>query len=81
MIVVSRPEAAGQMLLAGDAPAPRRVRCADCLVTQILLPTALIVRRADGTGAIGNALVAPARGAGHRSIAAGFGRPKSAVRR
>jgi len=60
---------------------PRRARCADCRVTQILLPTALTVRRADSTEAIGNALVAHARGAGHRSIAARFGRPESTVRR
>ena len=60
---------------------PRRARCADCRVTQILLPTALIVRRADSTEAIGNALVAHARGAGYRSIAARFGRPESTVRR
>ena len=60
---------------------PRRARCPDCRVTQILLPTALTVRRADSTEAIGNALVAHARGAGHRSIAARFGRPESTVRR
>ena len=60
---------------------PRRARCPDCRVTQILLPTVLIVRRADSTEAIGNALVAHARGAGHRSIAARFGRPESTVRR
>src|SRR5664279_3492886 len=59
---------------------PRRARCADCRVTQILLPTALTVRRADSTEAIGNALVAHARGAGRRSIAARFGRPESTVR-
>jgi transposase-like protein len=109
-MVVSRPEVAEQMLLAGELPCPRcrgvlrpfgngrtrtvrgigadtvtvtprRARCADCRVTQILLPTALIVRRADSTEAIGNALVAHARGAGHRSIAARFGRPESTVRR
>jgi len=60
---------------------PRRARCADCQVTQILLPTALTVRRADSTEPIGTALVAHARGAGHRSIAARFGRPESTVRR
>jgi transposase-like protein len=60
---------------------PRRARCADCQVTQILLPTALTVRRADSTEAIGNALVAKAGGAGYRLIAAGFGRPESTVRR
>ena len=101
-MVVSRPEVAEQMLLAGELPCPqcrgvlrpfgngrtrtvrgigtdtvtvtpRRARCADCRVTQVLLPTALTVRRADSTEAIGNALVARARGAGHRSITARFG--------
>ncbi len=60
---------------------PRRARCADCQVTQILLPTELTMRRADSTEAIGNALVAKAGGAGYRSIAARFGRPESTVRR
>ena len=32
---------------------PRRARCADCSATQILLPTELVVRRADSTEAIG----------------------------
>ena len=60
---------------------PRRARCADCRVTQILLPTALTLRRADSTEAIGNALVAKAGGAGYRSIATRFGRPESTARR
>ena len=60
---------------------PRRARCADCSATQILLPTELVVRRADSTAAIGNALAANARGAGFRTIAARFGRPESTVRR
>ena len=45
------------------------------------LPTELTVRRADTTEAIGNALVAKANGAGHRTIAAGLDRPASTVRR
>ena len=52
---------------------PRRARCADCRVTQILLPTELMVRRADSTEAIGNALVAKAGGAG-------FGKHRRPVR-
>src|SRR6478735_12127218 len=60
---------------------PRRARCRDCSATQILLPTGLVPRRADSTEAIGAALVARARGAGYRSIAAHFGRPESTVRR
>ena len=43
---------------------PRRARCADCSATQILLPTELVVRRADSTEAIGNALAAKPRGRG-----------------
>ena len=58
---------------------PRRARCADCRVTQILLPTALTVRRADSTEAIGTALVGHARGAGHRSIVTDL-RPRLADR-
>jgi hypothetical protein len=60
---------------------PRRARCAGCGRTQILLPTALTVRRADSTEVIGNALVAKAQGAGVRSVAARFDRPESTVRR
>jgi len=58
---------------------PRQARCADCQVTQILLPTALTVRRADSTEAIGTALVGHARGAGHRSIVTDL-RPRLADR-
>src|SRR5664280_1866578 len=60
---------------------PRQARCRDCSATQILLPTELVPRRADSTEAIGAALVARARGAGYRSIAAQFERPESTVRR
>ena len=60
---------------------PRRARCGDCGATQILLPTALITRRADATEVIGNALVATVKGAGYRTIAARLGRPESTVRR
>jgi transposase-like protein len=60
---------------------PRRARCVECRGTQILLPTALTVRRADSTEVIGNALAAKANGAGFRTIAARLGRPASTVRR
>jgi transposase-like protein len=60
---------------------PRRARCADCSATQILLPTALTVRRADSTEVIGNALIAKANGAGFRTIATQLDRPRSTVRR
>jgi hypothetical protein len=60
---------------------PRRARCGSCTRTQILLPTSLVLRRADSTEVIGNALVAKAQGAGVRTVAARFDRPESTVRR
>ena len=59
---------------------PRRARCGDCRVTQILLPSTLTVRRADSTEVIGRALAAKAGGAGFRAIAAALARPVSTVR-
>lgn len=59
---------------------PRRARCGDCGGTQILLPAALTVRRADSTEVIGAALAAKAGGAGCRAIAAALARPVSTVR-
>ena len=59
---------------------PRRARCGDCGVTQILLPSTLTVRRADSSEVIGTALAAKAGGAGFRAIAAGLDRPASTVR-
>ncbi|TQC41778.1 helix-turn-helix domain-containing protein [Rhodococcus sp. WS4] len=60
---------------------PARVRCASCSKTQVLLPTALQVRRADTTEVIGTALVHKANGLGYRRIADRLGRPESTVRR
>jgi len=60
---------------------PRRARCRDCSATQILLPTLLVPRRDDRTEALGAALLASARGAGYRSIAAHLERQASTVRR
>lgn len=60
---------------------PRRARCAECGVTQILLPGALSPRRADATEVIGHALAAKAAGSGFRAIAAKLDRPASTVRR
>ena len=59
---------------------PRRARCRDCATTQILLPTELVPlagRQHRGD----RRLIARARGAGYRSIAAHFERPESTVRR
>lgn len=61
---------------------PRRSRCAECHASHVLLPSALSLRRADSTAAIGTALLAKAtHGAGHRAIAARMDRPASTVRR
>jgi hypothetical protein len=59
---------------------PRRARCAGCGRTHVLLAASMLLRRADGVAVIGAALLAKAAGAGHRTIAAGNGRPPSTVR-
>ena len=59
---------------------PRRVRCAACRVTHVLLVVSCLVRRADAVEVIGAALWAKAAGEGHRPIAARLGRPVSTVR-
>lgn len=67
----------------GDAritATPRRVRCAGCRATQVLLPATMTARRADSTEVIGHALAAKAAGAGFRAIAAQLDRPVSTVR-
>lgn len=60
---------------------PRRTRCAACRATHVLLPGAVLPRRADTTAVIGTALLASARGAGYRRIAADLARPAVTVRR
>jgi len=60
---------------------PARARCTACTTTQVLLPAALQVRRADTTEVIGNALIHKANGLGFRRIAARIDRPESTVRR
>src|SRR5712672_1988299 len=59
---------------------PRRSRCRGCGATHVLLPAWCLLRRADEGAVIGSALQAAAAGAGHRTIAAGLGRPASTVR-
>ena len=59
---------------------PRRTRCSGCGRTHVLLAASMLLRRADGVALIGAALLAKAAGAGHRTIAAGNGRPASTVR-
>ena len=64
-----------------DPVRPRRALCAACRRSQVLLPGALLPRRADATEVVGTALVAKAAGQGHRQIAAELQRPESTVRR
>ena len=59
---------------------PRRSRCSGCGSTHVLLAPSMLLRRADGVVVIGAALLAQAAGAGHRTIAAGNGRPVGTVR-
>lgn len=59
---------------------PRRSRCTGCGATHVLLPVVALLRRADVAAVIGQALVARARGAGFRRIAAGLHRPVETVR-
>lgn len=60
---------------------PRRARCRGCRQTHVLVPAGFVARRADTIEVIGVALVAKARGAGARRIAAQPGRPVTTVRR
>ena len=64
-----------------DPVRPRRALCAACKRSQVLLPGALLPRRADATEVVGAALVAKAAGKGRRQIAADLQRPESTVRR
>lgn len=58
----------------------RRSRCRACQVTHVLLPNLLLGRRLDVVEVIGAALLAKARGLGHRPIAGRLGLPASTVR-
>ena len=60
---------------------PRRAWCTSCGSTQVLLPASCQPRRADATEVVGAALVAKARGRGHRTIARDLDRPPTTVRR
>jgi len=59
---------------------PRRAWCQSCESTHVLLPAWSVPRRRDGAEVIGQALLASAQGAGHRTIAARLGRPPGTVR-
>ena len=59
---------------------PRRASCTECSKTHVLLSAAWLSRRGDAASVIGVALLAKAKGEGHRLIAAALGRPAATVR-
>ena len=63
-----------------DPVRPRRARCRSCLVTHVLLPVTMLLRRAYAAERIWMALSARAEGVGHRGIAARLQVPPSTVR-
>jgi hypothetical protein len=63
-----------------DPVRPRRARCGSCLVTHVLLPVTVLLRRAYAAERIWAALTARAYGSGHRRIGAGLGVPAATVR-
>ena len=65
---------------AGGRLQPRRARCRTCLVTHVLLPVVLLLRRAYLAELVWSALQARAAGWGHRRIGADLSVPASTVR-
>jgi hypothetical protein len=63
-----------------DPLRPRRARCGSCLVTHVLLPVTVLLRRAYAAERIWAALTARADGSGHRRIGADLGVPAATVR-
>jgi hypothetical protein len=59
---------------------PRRARCPACLVTHVLLPVTVLLRRGYACEVIGAAVTARAAGHGHRVIGAAIGVPADTVR-
>jgi len=59
---------------------PRRARCGSCLVTHVLLPVTVLLRRAYAADVIGAAVTARADGFGHRPIAEDLEVPAATVR-
>ena len=59
---------------------PRRARCPGCLVTHVLLPVTVLLRRAYAADVIGAALSARAAGRGHRRIGVALQVPAGTVR-
>jgi hypothetical protein len=59
---------------------PRRARCGSCLVTHVLLPVTVLLRRAYAADVIGAVVTARACGAGHRRAGQGLEVPAATVR-
>src|SRR5271166_4516401 len=63
-----------------DPVRPRRARCRACLVTHVLLPVTVLLRRAYAAERIWTAVTGRATGAGHRRIGASLQVPAATVR-
>ena len=63
-----------------DPLRPRRTRCRACMVTHVLLPVTVLLRRAYAAERIWAVLTARAEGSGHRRIGAILGIPSATVR-
>jgi hypothetical protein len=63
-----------------DRLRPRRARCPGCLVTHVLLPVTVLLRRAYAADVVGTALSARAAGHGHRGVGLALGVPAATVR-
>lgn len=88
------PGCAGQLRRWGFAPTrslhlargaraslrPRRVRCASCAVTHVLLPAVAPARHAYAIEVVGQALLGSIAGQGHRRIGPELGVPADTVR-
>ena len=59
---------------------PRRARCGSCLVTHVLLPVTVLLRRAYAADVIGAAIEARAGGVGHRPAGKRLKVPAATVR-
>ena len=66
--------------IGGVVLRPRRGRCGVCLVTHVLLPVTVLLRRAYAVDVIGAALLARTAGQGHRWIGAALTVPAATVR-
>lgn len=59
---------------------PRRARCRSCLVTHVLLPVTVLLRRGYAAQTVWESLLLRSRGWGHRQIAATLRVPGATVR-